>query len=79
MHSRGGWRGKEIDWDPEEPVIPDGPYDAARRSRAEADMEDTIARLRAMVIQKHGDDGFEIDEDDEEAAAFERPILREAE
>ncbi|KAH9478891.1 Putative helicase MOV-10 [Psilocybe cubensis] len=82
IHSCGGWRGKEINWDPKEPVFSDGLYNATRKSQAEAELEDTIAKLCAMVIQKHEDDGFEIDDEDDkdqDAAAFERPILREAE
>ena len=81
VHIRGGWRGKQIDWDPEEPVLDTADFEAARRTKVEAEMEDTITRLRAMILEKHEEDGliFEADDEDEDAAAFERPILREAE
>ncbi|KAF8906751.1 RNA helicase [Gymnopilus junonius] len=81
VHLRGGWRGKQIDWDPEEPIVSVVDYGAERKTKAEADLEDTIARLRAMILEKHEENGLDIgqDEEDEDAAAFERPILREAE
>jgi len=82
VHTRGGWKGKQIDWDPQEPVLPEGEYGAERRSREEANMEETIMRLKALILERHGDDGYEINDDyddDDEATAFERPILREAE
>ncbi|KAF8970450.1 P-loop containing nucleoside triphosphate hydrolase protein [Flammula alnicola] len=80
VHKRGGWRGKHIDWDPEEPVASTGEYSSERKSRAEGEMEETIARLKALILEKHGDDGYEIDSgEDDDATAFERPILREAE
>ncbi|KDR68378.1 hypothetical protein GALMADRAFT_257029 [Galerina marginata CBS 339.88] len=79
VHTRGGWKGKQIDWDPQDPVLATEEFGVERRSRAEADAEEMLARLKATIIQAHADDGFEFDDDDEDAAAFERPILREAE
>jgi len=80
VYLRGGWKGKKIDWNPEEPVISEGEYGLERRSRAEGEMEDTLTRLKAMIVEKHEDDGFDFDvEEDDDATGFERPILREAE
>ncbi|KAF9566555.1 RNA helicase [Agrocybe pediades] len=79
VNVKGGWRGKKIDWDPTEPVRPDGDYDAQRKTQAQANAEDAMARLRAMIQEAHMEDGLEIDDEDVEAAAYERPILREAE
>jgi len=79
VHLRGGWKGKQIDWDPLEPVQPDGEYDVQRRAREQADAEDTMARLRSMIHEAHAEDGLEFDDEDIEAGAYERPILREAE
>jgi len=43
-------------------------------------MEETITTLRALILERHEDDGLDIDpEEDEDASLFERPILREAE
>ncbi|KAF9003306.1 P-loop containing nucleoside triphosphate hydrolase protein [Cyathus striatus] len=82
IYRRGGWRGKQIDWDPEEPVDPDANFDAERRRKAEQNMDEHMLRIQSMIMQKHEDSDFEIDfgdDDDDEAGAFERPILREAE
>jgi helicase MOV-10 len=90
IHSKGGWRGKQIDWDPYESLIPgpDGTVpDLAgrRRAQAEQEMEETVARIKSLILQTHEDDDFDFDlEDDEDGAedaarVFERPILREAE
>ncbi|KII91314.1 hypothetical protein PLICRDRAFT_104992 [Plicaturopsis crispa FD-325 SS-3] len=51
IHSQGGWRGKEIDWDPEEPVRAEGGYDAEVRQRAEGDTEDMIRRLKSYIVE----------------------------
>ena len=65
------------------PILPTGEYvyGLERKSKEEGEMEETIQQLRALIVQKHGDDGLEIDfgEEEEDASAFERPILREAE
>jgi len=83
VYKRGGWMGKNIDWNPQVPILPTGEYvyGLERKSKEEGEMEETLQRLRALIVQKHGDDGFEIDinEDEEDESAFERPILREAE
>jgi helicase MOV-10 len=80
VHIRGGWRGKKIDWDPLEPVLSTGEYTSERKARAAGEMEETIERLKAMIIDRHEDEDLDIDlEEDEDAAAFERPVLREAE
>jgi helicase MOV-10 len=82
VHKRGGWKGKNIDWNPQEPVLPSGEneYGLRRKLEEEGQMEETIATLRALILERHGDDGLDIDfEEDEDATLFERPILREAE
>lgn len=85
VYMKGGWKGKNIDWNPEEPILPTGEhvYGLERKSKEEGEMEETIAQLRALILQKHGEDGWEIDldddDDEDDAGAYERPILREAE
>lgn len=88
VHSRGGWRGKEIDWDPVEDQagggnLADNAFEARRRAQAEQEMDDTIKRLKALIVQRHEDSDIEFDleddDDDGDGGAFERPILREAE
>ena len=79
---RGGWKGKNIDWNPQEPVLPTGEneYSLRRKLKEEGEMEETIVTLRALIHERHKDDGLDIDlEDDEDASLHERPILREAE
>lgn len=49
IHGGGGWRGKRIDWDPEESVLPGG-YDQQRREQAQGEAEDMLARLRAFIV-----------------------------
>jgi helicase MOV-10 len=60
IHTRGGWRGKQIAWNPEDPVAP-GPdgYDGEMRRRAEGEAEETITRIRALISQRC--DGSELD------------------
>ena len=86
IHSRGGWRGKKIDWDPTDDVggnLAGSTFEERRRTQAEQEMQDTIQRLKALIVQRHADSDVEFDleddDDDNEAGAFERPILREAE
>ncbi|EAU82858.2 RNA helicase [Coprinopsis cinerea okayama7 len=87
IHTRGGWRGKQIDWNPVdlESSLAGTSFEARRRTEAEREMEETIQRLKALIVQRHEDSDVELDledSDDEEgeyATAFERPILREAE
>ncbi|KAJ2936839.1 hypothetical protein H1R20_g242, partial [Candolleomyces eurysporus] len=92
IYCKGGWRGKQIDWDPYELLAPgpDGTMPdlaARRRTQAEEEMEENIARIKSLILQTHEDDDFNFDlEEDEDAAeetdaarAFERPILRKAE
>ncbi|KAJ7154607.1 RNA helicase [Mycena filopes] len=62
IHTRGGWRGKQIAWNPEEPVT-SGPnaYDAEMKWRAEGEAEEMMARLKSLIVQKT--DGSEFDFD----------------
>ncbi|KAF8156830.1 RNA helicase [Crassisporium funariophilum] len=81
VHTRGGWKGKQIDWDPEELIVGEtDEFGRARRAHVEGEMEETINRLRSLILERHQEDGYSIDsDDDEDAGAFERPVLREAE
>ncbi|KAF8804634.1 P-loop containing nucleoside triphosphate hydrolase protein [Phlegmacium glaucopus] len=82
VHTRGGWKGKEIDWNPEETILheaTDG-YGEERRASEEGDLEAAIVKLKALIMEIHEGDGFGYVEDElEEDVVFERPILREAE
>ncbi|TFK41414.1 P-loop containing nucleoside triphosphate hydrolase protein [Crucibulum laeve] len=85
IYLRGGWKGKKIDWDPDDPVNPPSgsqAYDRQRKTQAEIEMEETIQRLRSLIMHKHEDSDFEIDDGDDsdsDVVIVERPILREAE
>lgn len=83
IHLRGGWRGRQIDWNPEEPVQSGyNGYAGERRTQADIEAEETIQRLKSLIMQKHEDSDYEIDfadNDDAETGAFERPIVRESE
>lgn len=52
VHINKGWKGKEIDWDPE--VIPDcdgvGVYDRERRNQAEGEADEMVMRLKSLVL-----------------------------
>lgn len=58
-------------------------YAEDRRTKTEREAEETIQRLKAMIVQRHEDSDLEIDfsgdDDDEETAVFDRPIIRESE
>ncbi|CAA7270266.1 unnamed protein product [Cyclocybe aegerita] len=76
----GGWKGRKMDWDPNEPVWSDKNYSADLQSKAEGEIQETVERIRSLIMMKHEEDGFDLDiDDDDDAAAMERPILREAE
>ena len=63
VHEKGGWRGKELDWNPEEPLAADG-YDAGVRNQAEAEALEMIERIRARVL--HNFEPFDSDDSDDE-------------
>ena len=50
VHGMGGWRGKEISWDPEENVAVDGGYDEQTRAKATAEVDDMIQRIRSQIM-----------------------------
>jgi len=82
VHMRGGWKGKEIDWNPEETVFLEATdrYGKERQAREERNLKAAIVTLKALMLETHEGDGFGfVEGEDEEDAAFERPILREAE
>ena len=64
IHVGGGWRGKKIQWDPLETVLPSG-YDQQRREQAQGDTQDMLARLRAFIVESTEDFAAfgDIDED----------------
>ncbi|KAJ7753827.1 RNA helicase [Mycena metata] len=51
IYTRGGWRGKHITWNPDEPVV--GGYDAEMKRRAEGEAEEMITRLKSLIVQKN--------------------------
>ncbi|KAJ6572149.1 P-loop containing nucleoside triphosphate hydrolase protein [Mycena capillaripes] len=62
VYTRGGWRGKGIAWDPEDPIISGSSgYDAEMKRRAEGEAEETMARLKALIIQKNEGSEFDFD------------------
>ncbi|KAJ7034542.1 P-loop containing nucleoside triphosphate hydrolase protein [Mycena alexandri] len=67
IHTRGGWRGKDITWNPDDPVVsgPSG-YDAEMKSRAEGEAEEMITRLKSLIVQKNEGSEFDFDISDNE-------------
>ena len=62
IHTRGGWRGKGITWNPEDPVI-SGPtaYDQEMKKRAEGEAEEMMARLKSLIVHKNEGSEFDFD------------------
>jgi len=54
IYTGGGWRGKGIEWDPTEPIIPDG-YDRRMRDLAEGEALDMISRLKSLIVENTED------------------------
>ncbi|KAF7291981.1 RNA helicase [Mycena indigotica] len=84
VHSGGGWRGKTISWDPEVPVSQSTPdvYDRAMKRKAEGDAEETMARLKALILRRNDDSDLELDLSDDEpewGTGIEQPIRWDAE
>lgn len=61
IHNGGGWKGKKIDWDPEEPILPGG-YDRQMREQAEGKARDMISRLKSFIVHNTEDLAL-VDED----------------
>ncbi|KAJ7150896.1 P-loop containing nucleoside triphosphate hydrolase protein [Mycena crocata] len=60
IHSRGGWRGKSITWNPDDPVTSErNGYDQEMKRRAEGEAEEMMTRLKSLIMQKN--DGSELD------------------
>ncbi|KAJ6581930.1 P-loop containing nucleoside triphosphate hydrolase protein [Mycena capillaripes] len=59
IHSRGGWRGRRMSWNPEDPLV--FGYDAEMKRRAETEAEEMMARLKSLIAQKN--EGAELDFD----------------
>lgn len=83
VHTRGGCRGKGIDWNPKDTVFneaTDG-YSGEKRAREERDLKAAMVRLKALILETHVGDGFEFSEgeSEEDPTTFGRPILCEAE
>ncbi|KAJ3556290.1 hypothetical protein NM688_g2107 [Phlebia brevispora] len=49
VHQKGGCRGKEITWQPEEPVQ-DGGYDEKVREKAQAEIQEIMERIRSKIM-----------------------------
>lgn len=84
VHLKRGWRGVKMSWDPNAPVDGAAEYADATRRRAEADVADRLARLRAMIMTRNADeDGGEYLSDDGDSDYDGHPdrpgILREDE
>ncbi|KAJ7636868.1 P-loop containing nucleoside triphosphate hydrolase protein [Roridomyces roridus] len=64
IHTRGGWRGKEITWNADEDVIPSAAaYDLEMKRRAEGEAEEMMARLKSLIAQQNDDGGSDLDFD----------------
>jgi helicase MOV-10 len=50
IRTEGGWRGREIEWDPTESVQSGG-YDQQIRQRAEGEAYDMISRLKSFIVE----------------------------
>ena len=50
VHSKGGWRGKEMTWNPVVVQEVIGGYEEELRSRDHGVMEETLQRLRSMLL-----------------------------
>ncbi|KAF7313870.1 RNA helicase [Mycena chlorophos] len=76
VYLRGGWRGKSISWDPTELVSSTMPeiYAQQMQRRAEGDAEETMARLKALIVRRNEGSELEFDFSDDEAAAIEQPM-----
>ena len=82
VHTKGGWRGLDITWDAEEPVnIQESGYDAKYRAKAEAQLEDTLTRLRAIVSQnlEQYDLDIGLGSDSDDGIYIERGMRRDGE
>lgn len=71
----GGWKGKLPDWDPREPIRPEGGYDVERRQNAETEMDRLVDRMRETIIENSERLGAN---DEDEEGHIDRP-WREAE
>lgn len=88
IYLRGGWRGKKIDWDPNDPIDNQlGSYDVQRRLKVQRDNEEMITRLQAMIARRYTDEDLDVDtldvgddgDEDGTVGAVERPVIREYE
>lgn len=62
IHAGGGWRGKEPDWDPAEPILPGARYDRQIRDGAEREALERISRLRSLIV--HNTEDLNLEDDD---------------
>lgn len=51
VHSKGGWRGKKIDWDPNDCATVDG-FDERRRDDAVSAIEKLVARTKSRISEQ---------------------------
>ncbi|KAF7378134.1 RNA helicase [Mycena sanguinolenta] len=67
VHSRGGWRGKAISWNDDDPIVP-GPngYDGEMKRKAEGEAEEMMARLKSLIVQKNEGSEYDFDISDSE-------------
>jgi helicase MOV-10 len=78
IHIGGGWRGKGINWDPTEPVLPGG-YDQRIRERAETDTLDMISRLQSLIVENTEDLSLDDDHESDSEGYMDNGVRREEE
>lgn len=80
VHKSGGWKGRRISWDPNEPVDRTPPragprrgkelesaetgYDAAVRKQAQTEMEELIARTKGLILNNQPLDNEQEEDED---------------
>jgi helicase MOV-10 len=57
IHAGGGWKGKGIEWDPTEPILPDG-YARKIRDHAEGEAINMISSLKSLIAENTEDLSF---------------------
>jgi helicase MOV-10 len=67
VHINKGWKGKEIDWDPN--VVLDsngiGGYDRERREQAQGEADEMVMRLKSLVLDNMDLDMLDVRLDDD--------------
>ena len=69
MHEKGGWRGKEINWDSSEPLADRG-YDEQTRAKAEGEAREMIERIKAQTLSNMEPFSYNDDDSDEDPREY---------